>query len=253
MRGKITRQLLEKRRKCRLHFTLIDPDKVDEEHAVKISLKAKAAGTDAFLVGGSLGVAEPGLSRIVKLIKESTGLPVILFPSNVNGLTPAADAVLFLYLLNTMDPYYLSGAQLQGALIVLRMGLEPIPTAYVIVGHGGAAGYIGYARPVPYDKPEIAAAYALAGAMMGAQIVYLEAGSGAPRPVPQEAVSMTRKLLEQANLGTLIAVGGGVRDPHAARDMAKAGADILITGNVAEEDPDALYDIISSFKEDCKP
>jgi phosphoglycerol geranylgeranyltransferase len=246
--GRILESLREKRRRCRLHFTLIDPDKSGEDEARLLAIKAREAGSDAILVGGSLGVAEPALSRIVRIAREASGLPVILFPSNINGLTPEADAVLFMYLLNTLDPYYISGAQLQGAPLILKMGLEPIPTAYIIVGYGGAAGYVGVARPVPYEKPEITAAYALAGAMMGASIVYLEAGSGAPRPVPAEAVRMSRSMIDKAGLETMIAVGGGVRDPATARELAEAGADILVTGTLAEEDPDSLPSLVKAFK-----
>jgi phosphoglycerol geranylgeranyltransferase len=246
--GRILESLREKRRSCRLHFTLIDPDKSSDDEARLLALKAREAGSDAILVGGSLGVAEPALSRVVRTAKEASGLPVILFPSNINGLTPEADAVLFMYLLNSLDPYYISGAQLQGAPLILKMGLEPIPTAYIIVGYGGAAGYVGVARPVPYEKPEIAAAYALAGAMMGASIVYLEAGSGAPKPVPVDAVRMSRSMIDKAGLKAMIAVGGGVKEPAIARRLAEAGADILVTGTLAEEDPDSLPSIVRSFK-----
>ncbi len=239
--------LLEERRKSRLHFTLIDPDKVDAAEAAELAGKAVEAGTDAFLVGGSTGVYEPRLSEVVRAIR-STGKPVILFPGNLTGLTPEADAVLFMYLLNSDDPYYISGAQVQAAPIVLRMGLEPIPTAYVIVGYGGAAGFIGRARPIPYEHPELVAIHALAGAMMGAAVVYLEAGSGAPRPVPPEAVRMSRSMIDALGSQTLIMVGGGVRDPESAAEAARAGADVLVTGTVAERDPDALPSIIEAFK-----
>jgi len=246
--GRILESLKEKRRSCRLHFTLIDPDKSDETEARLLALKARESGSDAILVGGSLGVAEPALSKIVRASREASGLPVILFPSNINGLTPEADAVLFMYLLNSLDLYYISGAQLQGAPLILKMGLEPIPTAYIIIGYGGAAGYVGVARPVPYERPEIVAAYALAGAMMGASIVYLEAGSGAPRPVPTEAVRLSRSMIDKAGLEALIAVGGGVRDPATAKKLAEAGADILVTGTLAEEDPDNLPSLVRAFK-----
>ena len=245
---RVLRALLEKRRRARLHFTLIDPDKTTPPEAAAIARSAASAGSDAILVGGSLGVLEPRLSEVVRASKEASGLPVILFPSNVNGLTAEADAVLFMYLLNSIDPYYLSGAQLQGAPLVLRMGLEPIPTAYIIVGHGGAAGYVGAARPVPYERPDIAAAYALAGAMMGARIVYLEAGSGAPKPVPPEAVSLARSLIDRAGLEAMIAVGGGVKNPKAACTLGRAGADILVTGTLVEEDPSSLPEVVSAFK-----
>ncbi len=240
-------RLRRERERSRLHFTLIDPDKTGPREAYEIARVAVEAGTDAFLVGGSTGVYEPQLSMVVREVKR-LGKPVILFPGNLSGLTPEADGVLFLYLLNSDDPYYISGVQVQAAPIVLRMGLEPIPTAYVIVGYGGAAGYIGRARPVPYEHPELVAAHTLAGAMMGARAVYLEAGSGAPKPVPEEAVAASRKLLDRLGAETLLIVGGGVRSPEAAARLASAGADALVTGTLAEEDPAKLSSIVRAFK-----
>ncbi|MCE4599482.1 MAG: geranylgeranylglyceryl/heptaprenylglyceryl phosphate synthase [Desulfurococcales archaeon] len=250
--GKLRRQsrllerLLEERSRRPLHFTLIDPHKTSPREAAEIALNAKNAGSNAILVGGSIGVYEPRLSEVVRSIKRA-GLPIILFPGNINGLTPEADGVLFMYLMNTSNVYYVTGAQVQAAPIVMSMGLEPIPTAYIIVGYGGAAGYIGMARPIPYDKPEIVAAYSLAGAMMGARIIYLEAGSGAPQPVPVDAVKMSVSLIRKAGLDSLIIVGGGIRDGDKARKIIEAGADGIVTGNITEEDPSALEVIIKSI------
>ncbi|MEB3774020.1 MAG: geranylgeranylglyceryl/heptaprenylglyceryl phosphate synthase [Desulfurococcales archaeon] len=247
MKERVWRRLKESRRRGRLHFTLIDPNKASAGDASRIARAAIDAGSDAILVGGSLGVYEPELGRIVDSLRVGD-VPVILFPGNINGLTPKADALLFMYLMNTEDVYYATWVQFQAAPIILEMGLEVIPTAYVIVGHGGAAGYVGMARPVPYDKPELAAAHALAGAMMGARIVYLEAGSGAPRPVPVEAVRYSRILLDRLGWDGLLVVGGGVRDPVAASRLASAGADVLVTGTLVEEDPGSLPGIIRGFK-----
>lgn len=249
MKRRVLNYLRERRQSSRLHFTLIDPDKASPAKAAEIARAARKAGSDAILVGGSLGVHEPLLSDVVEAAREASGLPVILFPGNINGLTPKADAVLFMVLLNSEDPYYLSGVQVQAAPIIASMGIEPIPTSYIIVGHGGAAGFVGRARPIPYEYPEIVAAHALAGAFMGASLVYLEAGSGAPSPVPPEAVSLSRMLLDKSGFNdVIITVGGGVRTPEAARRLARAGADALVTGTLAEEDPDHLSDIVEAFK-----
>ncbi len=249
MKRKVLSYLRRRRLDTRLHFTLIDPDKAGPSEAAEIARAAKEAGSDAILVGGSLGVYEPRLGEVVAAAKEASGLPVILFPGNLNGLTPRADAVLFMVLLNSEDPYYLSGVQVQAAPVVAAMGLEPIPTSYIIVGHGGAAGFVGKARPIPYEYPKIVAAHALAGAFTGASLVYLEAGSGAPRPVPPEAVALSRRLLDKTGFDdVLLVVGGGVRDPSTARRLAEAGADALVTGTLAEEDPGKLASLIEAFK-----
>jgi phosphoglycerol geranylgeranyltransferase len=248
LRRRVLRLLLRKKAAGeKLHFTLIDPDKSTPSEASELALIAKDAGSDAILIGGSTGLYEPLVSDVVKAVKKSR-LPVILFPGNISGLSRYADAVLFMYLLNSDDPYYITGAQVQAAPIILRLGLEPIPTAYIIVGYGGSAGYIGRARPIPYEKPELVSAYALAGGLMGAKVVYLEAGSGAPKPVPSKAVSLSKDLLVKAGFEGILVVGGGIRDPDVAAELSRAGADALVTGTLVEEDPYSLKDVIKAFK-----
>ncbi len=246
--GKVLKLLMSERdEKRKIHLTLIDPEKTTPEEAEKIASLAADAGSSAILVGGSLGVFEPTLSDVVRSAKKS-GLPVILFPGNLNGLTSQADAVLFMSLLNSDDPYYVSGVQVQAAPIVLRMGIEPIPTAYIIIGHGGAAGYIGRARPIPYDRDDLIAAYALAGALMGASIIYLEAGSGAPQPVPPSAIRRARQALDLVGFDGLLLVGGGINTPEQASQIAGAGADGIVNGTMVERDPRSLYYIVSALR-----
>ncbi len=230
-----------------LHLTLIDPDKTPGEEAGRLALKAEEYGTDAIMVGGSIGVSGVLLDQTVKAIKELTSLPVILFPSNISGISSFADAIFFMSLLNSEDPYYLIGAQMLGAPIVKRLRLEPIPMSYIIVEPGGAAGYVGRARPVPRDKPEIAAAYALAGQYLGARFTYLEAGSGAPEPIPPKMVKLVRAIVN-----TFLIVGGGVKKPEQAKQIVEAGADAIVTGTIIEESPKALAKVIKAIKETGK-
>jgi len=131
---------------------------------------------------------------------------------------------------------------------VLKMGLEVIPTAYVIVGHGGAAGYVGRARPIPYDRPDLVAAYSLAGAMMGVNVIYLEAGSGAPRPVPPDAVKAARKALNEYGYDGLLIVGGGINTPEDAVKIIESGADGIVNGTIVERAPSMLRGIVSAIR-----
>ncbi len=247
--GRVMSYLLERRSKGRLHFTLIDPDKASPREAAEIASEAVKAGSDAILVGGSLGVLEHETDEIVRSVKP-IGLPVILFPGGLTNASRSADAVMFMTVLNSDDPYFNGIAQVQGAILALKLGLETLPTAYILVGHGGSAGFIARARIIPYDKPELVAAHALAGAMMGSRLIYLEAGSGAPRPVPPEAIARSKALLEKAGYTgeTLLVVGGGFRSPEAAVAAARAGADVLVTGTLVEEEPGRLKEVVEAFK-----
>ncbi|RJS86539.1 geranylgeranylglyceryl/heptaprenylglyceryl phosphate synthase, partial [Candidatus Bathyarchaeota archaeon] len=155
---------------------------------------------------------------------------VILFPNNVSGVSRYADAIWFMSLLNSSNTYYLIDVQALTARMIKQYEIEPIPMGYIIVGEGGAAGYIGQARPIPYDHPEIAVGYSLAGELLGMHFIYLEAGSGAKRPVPPEMVSLVKR-----HLSIPLIVGGGIRDGVSARRIAESGADIIVTGTLVEE------------------
>lgn len=216
------------------HLTLIDPDSQSPGEAGTMALAAAKGGTDAIMVGGSVGAAGILLHETVREIKEMTDLPVILFPSSVAGLCENADAVFFMSLLNSRSPAYIVENQALGAPLILRYGLEPIPMAYIIIEPGGTVGFVGDARLIPRRKPELAAAYALAGKFMGMRMVYLEAGSGADSPVPAGMVSLVKKLLGDV----LLIVGGGIRCGDAAAELVAAGADLIVTGTGVEKSQD---------------
>lgn len=211
------------------HLTLIDPAKQRPSVAGEIASDARRAGTDGIMVGGSTRAIGKLLDETILEIKRVVDSPVILFPPSEAGLSKHADAVFFMSMLNSRDPYFISGAQRRGAPIVKEFGLEPIPMAYLVVEPGGAAGRVGKADLIPRDKLELAVAYALAAQYLGMRFVYLEAGSGAKQPVPAEMVEAVRK----ATNVTLI-VGGGIRTPQAAAERVKAGADIVVTGTLVE-------------------
>lgn len=236
-------QLIEKRKSKTLLFALLDPDKFTKKKTKKLFSENKMSIFDAYLVGGSTAVWQDKVDEVVKTIKQHTTKPVIIFPSSISNLTPYADAVLFLSLLNSSNTFYIIEQQFQAAPIIRKMGLEAISTAYIIVGDGGTAGYVGHARPIPYDKPELAAAYALAAEYLGFKFVYLEAGSGAKRPIQTEVV---RHVKEAINIPLI--VGGGVREWDYVNRLKLAGADGIVVGNLLE-DESALQDFIEKSKQ----
>ncbi len=215
-----------------VHLTLIDPDSQTPEEAGRIAKEAFLGGTDAIMVGGSMGATGSSLEQTVHAIKSSCDLPVILFPANAGGLAENADAVFFMSLLNSRDVNYITTNQAIGAPIVYKYGLEPISMAYVLIEPGGAAGWVGDARLIPRNKPKLAVAYCLAAKYMGMHYIYLEAGSGADKPIPAEMVTMVKKAVGD---NIKIIVGGGIRDVIAARQRVQAGADMIVTGTIVEE------------------
>ena len=247
--GRVERYLLERiGNEGAIHMTLLDPEKVPPEKAADIAEEAEDAGTAAIMVGGSTLATTEELDGVILAIKErGVDVPVILFPNNIAGISRHADAIWFMSLLNSVDPYYLIGAQVLGAPVVRRFGLEAIPMGYIIIGYGGAAGIIGRAIPIPYEKPELAAAYAMAAECLGMRFIYLEAGSGAPRPVPEAMIRLVRKAVSVPLL-----VGGGLRDGESVKKAVRAGANVVVTGTIIElggSIRDKIRAFISSIKE----
>lgn len=214
----------------RLHFTLLDPDKQSPAEAGKMARAAQAAGSRAIMVGGSTGVDLAAVDRCVAGVRSACTLPVILFPGSSAGLTPRADAIFFMSMLNSTKREFIIGQQTLGAPHVKRMGIEPIPMAYLIVEPGMRAGEVGGAEVIRRDDPETAARYALAAQYLGMRLVYLEAGSGAPEPVP---ASIVRRVKDEISVPLL--VGGGIRSAAASREALEAGADVIVTGTLVEQ------------------
>lgn len=211
------------------HLTLIDPAKQAPGVAGKIASDAAEAGTDGIMVGGSTRAGDKPLDDTILEIKKAVNLPVILFPASEAGISKQADAIFFMSMLNSRDPYFIMGAQRLGAPLVKQFKLETLPMAYLLVEPGGAAGRVGKADLIPRTKPELAVAYALTAQYLGMRFVYLEAGSGAAVPVPTNMVRAVRR----ATRATLI-VGGGIKTPREAVECVKAGADVIVTGTIVE-------------------
>jgi phosphoglycerol geranylgeranyltransferase len=230
MEGSVEQYLLEKiESEGAIHITLIDPEKITPARASRVAGKAKSSGTSAIMIGGSTFASTTHLTSVIKAVKRTVKIPVILFPNNITGISRHADAIWFMSLLNSVDPYFLVGAQILGAPLVKRYGLEPISLGYIIVGDGGAAGVVGKAVPVPYNKPRLAAAHALAGQYLGMRFIYLEAGSGAKTPVPPEMIRTVK-----SSVDVPLVVGGGIKSRSQAFAAASAGAAIIVTGNIVE-------------------
>jgi len=220
----------ELKKKNALLFVLIDSEVSNLEASSKLAKDVEKIGASAILVGGSSATDQIEMAQVVKGIKKGIKIPVILFPGNITGVVPDADAILFSSLMNSENPYFITQAQALGASSVLKFGLEPLPTAYLVIGDGTSAWFVGSARGIPFEKPKIAAAYALAAQFLGMRFVYLEAGSGAKTNVTPEMV----KTVRHAFNGFLI-VGGGIRDVKTAQSLVKAGADALVIGTFLEK------------------
>ncbi len=250
--GKIEEHLLDKIH-CdgAIHITLIDPEEENTSSASKKVAEAEKGGTSAIMVGGSTAVSTSHLDDITLAIKKTVNVPVILFPSNLTGISRFADAIWFMSLLNSTNPYFITTAQALGAPLVKTYGLEPLPMGYIIIGKGGAAGLIGQAHLIPYHMPKVAAAYALAAQYLGMHFIYLEAGSGAEKSAPQELIKLVR-----GTVSLPLIVGGGITNENTAKQIVKAGADIIVTGTLVEKTSsieEKISAIVKGIKSVAKP
>ncbi|MFW6253414.1 MAG: geranylgeranylglyceryl/heptaprenylglyceryl phosphate synthase [Chitinivibrionales bacterium] len=211
------------------HWVLLDPDDFLPDEAADIVTHACKAGVHAILIGGSL-LYSNHFDMFVKTVKKHAGKrPVILFPGDATQLSRHADAVLFLSLVSGRNPVNLIGEQVKGAPFIKQIGIEPVSTAYMLVESGSVSSveFMSNTRPLPRNKPMIAAAHALAAQYMGMKLVYLEAGSGAQLSVPASMIKMVRSTVDIP-----IIVGGGIRSVEDAVEKVEAGADIIVTGNL---------------------
>jgi len=230
-----------------IHLTLLDPDKSSGYDCAEIAKEAEKGGTSAIMIGGSTLASSQDLDDAIQRIKKEVKVPVILFPNGPMGVSRYADAIWFMSLLNSENPYYIIDAQMLSAPLVKRYGLEAIPMGYVICGEGCVAGYVGHARPISYRHPKLAVGYSLAAETLGMRFVYMEAGSGAQEPIPPEMIAAVKK-----HVSVPIVTGGGIRGPKAALAAKNAGADAIVTGNMVEEESlvrKKINEIVSAIRD----
>ncbi len=220
--------LRERLKERKLHLTLLDPEEQSPDKAVEIAKNAIAGGTDGIMLGGST-TDSVELDLTAKALQENVDVPIILFPGNISGVSKYADAIFFMSLLNSNNPYWIIGAPALGAPLIKKLGIETISMGYLVVEPGGTVGWVGDAKLIPRAKSDIAVAYAIAAEFFGMKLLYLEAGSGADQPVPEEMIVKVKKTTD-----LILIVGGGIRDGETARKIADAGADVIVTGTVVE-------------------
>ena len=248
------------------HALLIDPGKQDVDLATRRALVAVERGTRLILVGGSTDTPDDVVHATCTGIQEALDLaamaasqnpegnedqwhvPVVLFPGGAHALSPAADGILFMMLMNSTEPRFLISEQVRGAPFIDQFGIDTVPTGYLVMAPGGEVGRVGKADLVQANEPERVRANALTASMYGFHLLYLEAGSGAESPVNPDLIHAARSVE-----GLTVMVGGGLRDGDAVRRAVEAGADWVVTGTLIEETEDttalvqALDDVLSGL------
>lgn len=240
MKASIYERLQEKKERGTKSFAiLIDPDKMDGASMESLLNSAATAKPDYFFVGGSLVISE-GLETCISQIRKYSSIPVVLFPGSPSQVTRSADALLYLSLISGRNPELLIGQHVLSAPFVKRSGLEVMSTGYIVVDGGAptTVSYISNAAPIPNDKPDIALCTAMAGELLGMKLIYMDAGSGAKRPVSEEMIAGVA-----TNIDIPLIIGGGIRTPEKAYAACQSGADVVVVGNAFEKDPSLIAEM----------
>jgi putative glycerol-1-phosphate prenyltransferase len=218
---------------------LIDPDNVSLPDIVHLATLCNDAKVDFVLMGGSLMLSQH-LDECIKVFKKHSRISVILFPGSPEQLSPYADALLYLSLISGRNPELLIGAHVVSAPKVKASGLEVISTGYMVIDGGVATtvSYMSHSAPIPHNKNGIALCTALAGEMLGMKLIYMDAGSGAQRPISE---AMIQTVSEQVSIP--IIVGGGITEPEMAYRACCAGADMVVVGNAIEKNPSLIREM----------
>ena len=218
---------------------LIDPDK---QYLVQ-SVLPYLALPDLIFVGGSTGAQT---DDCIALLRQFTEKPILLFPGNIEQFSPQADALLFLTLLNARTPDILILPHIQVAQQVLQSGVESIPMGYILID-GERKSSVEIATnctPIPQNEVASIVSTAVAGQLLGKQLIYLEAGSGAIVPVSPDVI---RAVSSQLHIPLI--VGGGIRTTETMLQAYEAGADIVVIGNYFEQNPDEIGDFMQIKRE----
>jgi phosphoglycerol geranylgeranyltransferase len=218
---------------------LLDPDKVKLASLPTFIDQCVNNQVGYFFVGGSL-ISRNQTAAIIKIIRECSDIPVIIFPGSNLHIEPSADAILLLSLISGRNPEFLIGQHVVAAPLLKQSGLEILSTGYILIDSGRqtTVSYISNTTPIPADKPEIAACTAMAGEMLGMKLIYLDGGSGALYPVSAKMIEMVKN-----NIDTPLIVGGGINSAEKAHAALQAGADVIVIGNAFEKKPELLTEI----------
>lgn len=231
-------------RSGRQFAVLLDPDKHNADSIADIINSRDSDCIDFFLVGGSL--VSGSVDETILILKEMSPLPVILFPGSVLQISSRADGILLLSLISGRNPEFLIGNHVIAAPVLSKTALEIIPTGYILVENGRTTSveYMSDTKPIPADKTDIVIATAMAGEMLGHQLIYLEAGSGARERVNTRLISEVNK-----NIGIPLMVGGGIHSGEQVLDCYEAGADIVVVGSAVEENNKYMADLFRDVRE----
>ena len=180
------------------------------------------------------------LEYCVERVKALCNIPAVLFPGSNKQITDKADALLLLSLISGRNPEWLIGQHVEAAIKLKKTSLEIISTGYMLIdgGRETSVTYVSQTKPIPADKTEIAVSTAIAGELLGAKLIFMDAGSGAINPISPRMIRSVKQAIQIP-----LVIGGGINTPEKANRACAAGADVIVVGNAIEKDAELIRSI----------
>lgn len=240
----IYQKIQESFNKKKLFSLLIDPENYDQNRLIHITKQADQSGVDFIMVGGSL--LSNTLNQTIRMIRDHTSIPIVLFPGSLMQISPEADGIFLLSLISGRNPELLIGHHVLAANMLKKSDLEVIPTGYILIDGGKTSSveYISNTKPIPAEKSDIITSTAIAGELLGHQLIYLESGSGANQTLYPEVIRQVK-----SQIGIPLIVGGGLKSAEDVQKICQSGADMVVVGNILEQYPDQLKAMTHIIKE----
>lgn len=216
---------------------LVDPDKYNPG-LIKLANSCKVA---YIFVGGSQ-LKDASFEKTIRSIKSITRIPVIIFPGDETQVSKYADSILILSLLSGRNAEYLIGKHVKAAAKIRASKLETIPTGYILVDGAKVSTTQKITKTRPLSSKKEIIETAIAGELLGKQLIYLEAGSGAQKTLHSSIIKDVKK-----NISIPLVVGGGIDSVTKAKNILSSNPDYMVIGNALEKSPDLLTDISKLF------
>lgn len=218
---------------------LVDPEKTHSLSELEQLVRTCEVSAVNFLFVGGSTVTQKQFSTVVKNLRRLTAIPLVLFPGGPQQISKNADALLYLSLISGRNPDFLIGHHVNSANEVFELGIEVIPTAYILIDGGthSSVAYVSQTTPIPSEQTSIILNTVKAGMLLGKKLVYFDAGSGASKHVPEDVIRESKKL------GATVIVGGGIDTLDKMKRIKDAGANLIVIGNKIENDRTFLSDV----------
>jgi phosphoglycerol geranylgeranyltransferase len=223
------------------HIVKIDPDKTLPEGETFEDVCA--TGTDALEIGGTTGMTEAKMARVVEATTTHDVL-VYIEPSNVSSVVhrDGLDGYLIPVVLNAGDLFWTVGAHKEWARLDDEIDWSRTFTeAYVIMNPDASVAE--YTEAECDLEPDEVAAYAeVAEQMLGQEILYVEYSGTYGDP---EVVQAATDGVDEAT----VFYGGGIGDYDAAYEMGTHADTVIVGDLVHNEGVDAVRETVRGAKD----